>query len=283
MAAPAIELRSSITYATHDGVALQGDLYLPTSRRNVPALVAVHGGGWQQGARNAFEHWGAHLAAHGYALFAISYRLAKKGHKAFPQAVQDVMAAVQFVRGSAGELGIDPARVALFGASAGAHLGALAALGGRAKIFAGGYPGDPHAGVDTAVKAFVGVYGVYDLVAMWEMYRLASPLDNNIENFLGAAPPDDRQLYFDASPISYATYANNKTAVLLAFGTEDDLVDRKPHSEAFLKALKQAGFFARSCVVQGAGHYWLSDPLDETGSYTGFFAPRLLRFLAEKL
>jgi acetyl esterase/lipase len=283
MADPAVELRTAITYATHDGVALQGDLYLPATRHNVPALVAVHGGGWQRGARSAFEHWGAHLAAHGYALFAISYRFARKGHKAFPHAVQDMMAAVQFVRGSAGELGIDPARIALFGASAGAHLGALAALGGRAKIFARGYPGDPHAGVDTTVKAFVGVYGVYDLVAMWEMYRLASPLDNNIENFLGGAPPDDRQLYFDAAPISYATYANNKTAVLLACGTEDDLVDRKPHSEAFLKALKQAGFFARSCVVQGAGHYWLSDPLDETGSYTGFFAPRLLRFLAERL
>jgi acetyl esterase/lipase len=283
MADPAVELRSAVTYATHDGIALQGDLYLPKARGGVPALVAVHGGGWQQGARSAFQHYGAHLAARGYAVLAISYRFARKGHKAFPQAIQDVMAGVQFVRGSAADLGIDPGRIALFGASAGAHLAALAALGGRSPIFAGSYPGDPHAGVDTAVKALIGVYGVYDLAAMWEAYRVASPLDNNIENFLGAAPPDNRQLYFDASPISYATTANNNIAVLLAFGTEDDLVDRKPHSEAFLKALKQAGFFARSCVVQGAGHYWLSDPLDETGSYSGFFAPRLVRFLAEKL
>ena len=283
MADSAVELRSALTYATHDGVALQGDLYLSRTRGSVPALVAVHGGGWQQGARNAFQHCGPYLATQGYAVFAISYRFAKKGHKAFPQAVQDVMAGVQFVRGSAAALGIDPNRIALIGASAGAHLAALTALGGRSPIFAGGYPDDPHAGVDTAVKALVGVYGVYDLATMWEAYRVASPLDNNIENFLGAALPENRQLYFDASPISYATYANNKTAVLLAYGTEDDLVDRKPHSEAFLKALKQAGFFARSCVVQGAGHYWLSDPLDETGSYTGFFMPRLLRFLAEKL
>jgi len=129
----------------------------------------------------------------------------------------------------------------------------------------------------------IGVYGVYDLAAMWEAYRVASPLDNNIENFLGAAPPENRQLYFNASPISYATYANNQTAVLLACGTEDDLIDRRLHSEAFLKALKQAGFFARSCVVQGAGHYWLSDPPDETGSSSGFFMPRLVRFLAERL
>ena len=194
-----------------------------------------------------------------------------------------MIAAVQFVRGSAGAFGINPDRIALIGASAGAHLAALAALGRRSPIFADGYPGDAHAAVDSTVKALIGVYGVYDLAAMWEAYRVASPLDNNIENFLGAALSENRQLYFDASPISYATYANNKTAVLLAYGTEDDLVDRRPHSQAFLRALKQAGFFARSCVVQGAGHYWLSDPLDETGSYTGFFMPRLTRFLAEKL
>src|SRR6266446_10054935 len=82
-------------------------------------------------------------------------------------------------------------------------------------IFADGYPGDAHAAVDSTVKALIGVYGVYDPAAMWEAYRVASPLDNNIENFLGATLPEDRQLYFDASPISYATYANNKTAVLL--------------------------------------------------------------------
>ena len=283
MAEPAVELRSALTYATHDGVALQGDLYLPQTRGHVPALVAVHGGGWQQGARSAFQHCGPHLATHGYAVFAISYRFAKKGNAAFPQAVQDVLAGVQFLRGGAATLGIDPSRIALIGASAGAHLAALAALGGRSPIFARGYPDDLHAGVDTTVKVLVGVYGVYDLATMWEAYRVTSPLDNNIENFLGTALPENRRLYFDASPISYATYANNKTAVLLAYGTEDDLVDRRPHSEAFLKALKQAGFFARSCVVAGAGHYWLSDPLDETGSYPGFFMPRLVRFLAEKL
>lgn len=283
--AQAAELRSALIYATHDGVSLHGDLYLPRSREgaSVPALVAVHGGGWQQGERTAFRHWGAYLGEHGHALFAISYRLAKKAHKAFPEAVLDVAAAVQFLRGNAAEFGIDPTRIGLFGASAGAHLAALVALGGRAPLFAGGYPGDRHAGVDTRVKAMIGVYGVYDLVAMWETYRATSPLDNNIENFLGAAPMENRRLYFDASPISYATYANNHTAILLAFGTEDDLVDRKTHSEAFLRALKQAGFFARTCVAQGAGHYWLSDPFNEPGSHTGFFAPRLMRFLAERL
>jgi hypothetical protein len=47
-------------------------------------------------------------------------------------------------------------------------------------------------------------------------------------------------------------------------------------------ALKQAGFFVRTCIVHGAPHYRMSDPIDERGSYSGFLAPRLIRFLDEK-
>ena len=47
--------------------------------------------------------------------------------------------------------------------------------------------------------------------------------------------------------------------------------------------IKQAEFQIRPCVVHGAPHYWLSDPIDEPGSHSGFVAPRRLRFLAERL
>ena len=240
----------------------------------------MHGGGWVQGVRAAFQYWGPYLASRGIAVFSVSYRLAVKG-KMFPQAVQDVLAGVQFVRGKAGEFGIDPARIGLMGASAGGHLAALAALSG--KKFTGGYPQDPFASTSAEVKALIGVYGVYDLAAMWTTYQLQGGLDNNIQKFLGAPPMENRQLYFDASPISYATFASNKIGVLLATGTADDLVDPKEHTQPLMLALKQAGFFVRPCVVQGAPHYWMNDPIEEPESYSVFLAPRLLRFLAEKL
>ena len=271
-----------ITYANHDGVELAGDLYLPKGKTAAPALVAVHGGGWVQGARSAFQYWGPYLASRGIAMFTISYRLATKG-KTFPQAVQDVFAGVQFVRGKAGEFGIDPQRIGLMGASAGAHLASLAALSWSTGKFAKGYPQDPFASVDAGVKALIGVYGVYDIPAMWMTYQQQGGLDNNIQKFMGVPLMENRQLYFDASPISYATLSNNKIAVLLATGTEDDLVDRKTHTDALQLALKLAGFFVRPCIVQGAPHYWMNDPIEEPESYSGFLAPRLMRFLAEKL
>ena len=275
-----LTIHSGIAYANHDGVELAGDLYLPKAAKAAPALVAVHGGGWVAGVRGAYQYWGPYLAARGIAVFAISYRLASKA-KTFPEAVQDVLAGVQFVRGKAAAFGIDPARIGLLGASAGAHLAALAALSGRK--FAGAYPQDAFAAVDTGVKALVGVYGIYDAVAMWTNYQLQGGRDNNFQKFIGAPPMEDRQLYFDASPLSYASFATNGIGVLLVTGTEDDLVDRKTQTDPFQLALKQAGFFVRPCIVPGAPHYWMNDPIDEPGSYSGFLAPRLLRFLAERL
>jgi acetyl esterase/lipase len=278
-----VEIRKGVTYASHDGVDLAGDLYLPKDAKNAPAIVAVHGGAWVGGSRNAFQYWGPHLASHGIAVFAISYRLAKPDQKTFPHAVHDVLAGVQFMRGKAGELGIDAERIGLLGASAGGHLAALASLAGGTKLFANAYPQDAHAAVSTKVKALVGVYGIYDVLAMWTSYQIDGPKDNNIEKMMGLSPMENRQLYFDASPISYATFANNKVAVLLVTGTEDDLVPPKLHYEPFLLALKQAGFFVRNVVVPGAPHFWMNDPIDEPMSQTAFLAPRLVRFLAERL
>jgi acetyl esterase/lipase len=275
-----VQIKTDIAYASHDGVDLSGDLYLPKGAKAAPALVAVHGGAWIQGARTAFQYWGPYLAARGAALFAISYRLATKT-KTFPQAVQDVLAAVQFMRGKSAEFGIDRERIGLLGSSAGAHLAALAALGG--KKFAGGYPQDAFASVSADVKALVGVYGIYDMVAMWTSCQVQWPTGNIVERFLGAPPMADRQLYFDASPISYATLANNKLAVLLVTGTADDLVDPAAQTHAFQLALKQAGFFVRPCIVAGAPHYWMNDPIDDPTGFPAFLAPRLMRFLAEKL
>ena len=278
----AMAIHNGLAYAQHDGIELAGDLYLPKNAKAAPALVAVHGGGWVAGVRGAFQYWGPYLAARGIAVFAISYRLATKS-KTFPQAVQDVLAGVQFLRGKASAFNIDPARIGLLGASAGAHLAALAALSG--KKFLGAYPQDPFASTDTSVKALVGVYGVYDMQAMWGSLQVQDGRnsDNKVEKFIGAPPMADRQLYFDASPISYATYANNGIGVLLATGTNDDLVEPKTQTEPFQLALKQAGFFVRPAILPGAPHYWMNDPIEEPGSLTGFLAPRLIRFLAERL
>ena len=281
-----IETRIGLTFATHDSVALAGDLYLPKGSGPFPILVGIHGGGWVQGVRGALQYWGPWLASRGVALFSVSYRLAKTGQKTFPHAVQDVLAAVQSrsaatprTGGSISERGgrpVRPIRRRQYRRARGAgrpQPGFCQWISSKTRS----------PSLSTEVKLFAGIYGCYDVLNMWNMYNMRHPGENNIEKFIGASPLDNRQLYFDASPLSYAVRANNKVAVHLSVGTEDDLVDRKANTDAFALALYQAGFFVRTTILQGAPHYWGGDPIDEPGSFTGFLAPRLIRFLQEKL
>jgi acetyl esterase/lipase len=275
--------RRELEYAVHGGVSLKGHLYAPTGPGRFPAVVAIHGGGWRLANLDNYRYLGPWLAERGYAVLAATHRLSKPAEKAYPEAVQDLRAAVQFAKGKAAELKLDPERVALIGDSSGGHLAALVALAGEHPLFRDGNRSDPHGGVSTQVKVAVSVYGVHDLARQWRHDQLARPRDQIVERFLGASLIDDRRVYFDASPLSNVLTKTNATAFLLAWGTEDDIVDRKEQGEAFLEALKQAGHYVRTVVLTGAPHFWIGDPLDEAGSHSGFFAARLLRFLQAKL
>ena len=86
----------------------------------VPAVVVIHGGGWSGGKRQDMTPIAKQITAHGYVAPTISYRLAPK-HR-FPAQIEDVKAAVRYLRAHAKELNIDPKRIGAMGVSAGAHL-----------------------------------------------------------------------------------------------------------------------------------------------------------------
>lgn len=272
-----VKVLNDIAFTGGDGAELLGDLYMPEGKDTAPVLVGVHGGGWQVGNRKLYLHWGPYLARHGIAVFAVEYRLTKPGAKAYPDAVHDVRSAVDFIHANADRYRLDPERIGLIGDSAGAHLSALVALAGNEPPFA---PASSRAVGRIALKVVVGFYGVYDTAAQWQHDLTARPRDNITEKFLGAPLYADRRIYFESSPISYATTDRNATRFLLIHGTEDDVVDARSQSQTFALALKQALFFVRTVVIPGAGHFFVTDPVDDR-SYGGFAGPRVVRFLKE--
>ena len=172
-----------------------GDLYLPETPGPHPVVVAVHGGGWRRGSRKALAQWGHFLAASGIAMLATSYRLTTSG-AVWPHNLADVSAALEWVQAQGAASGLDTGKVAMLGASAGAH---LAALGTLTRDEANTPP----------VRALVGVYGVYDLVTHWEtdLIKNAPAAEDPTVRMLGVTPLDNPRLYFDASPISHVTHA----------------------------------------------------------------------------
>jgi acetyl esterase len=102
-----------------------------TTRDDVlPALVYIHGGGWVIGDLDTHDVVCRTLANAGRcAVFSVDYRLAPE-HK-FPAAVDDTIAAVNWVAREAASLKIDAQRIAVAGDSAGGNLAAVACLHAR--------------------------------------------------------------------------------------------------------------------------------------------------------
>jgi acetyl esterase/lipase len=123
-------VQAGVVYGTAAGLDgtptnLVLDAYLPAGGGSGrPAVVLIHGGGWRSGSRAEVNPIASQLAERGFAAFSIDYRLGLP--HPFPAELQDVQQALAFVQAQAGRFGVDPARVALFGLSAGGNLAALA-------------------------------------------------------------------------------------------------------------------------------------------------------------
>lgn len=102
-------------------------IYWPTDARPLPALVYFHGGGWVLGSVDVYDGTVRDLAnASGCVVISVDYRLAPE-HR-FPAAVDDAFAATVWTERHADELGVDAARIAVGGDSAGGNLAAAVTL-----------------------------------------------------------------------------------------------------------------------------------------------------------
>ncbi|MGZ4758971.1 MAG: alpha/beta hydrolase, partial [Acidimicrobiales bacterium] len=115
------------------------DAYLPKDGRAAhPALIMVHGGGWEGGDMLEFAPFAAKAATdEHWAAFAVNYRLDVNDKSAWPDELHDVQAAIRYIVGQASTYGIDTANVVLMGDSAGANLAALISEVGTANPISG--------------------------------------------------------------------------------------------------------------------------------------------------
>ena len=174
--------------------ALQADLYRPPAPNGAGVLL-VHGGSWINGDRTQLRGYGILLGRIGYTCLACEYRLAPGGR--WPAQIDDVNVALRYLHEHAEELGVDPAKIAVSGNSAGGHLALMAAAQPVAPI--------------AAVIAF---YPPTDLVA-----GVARGGDA-LMSVVFAEPSDDALVA--ASPITYA--GADFPPTMLVTGNQDEVV-----------------------------------------------------------
>ncbi len=188
----------------------------------VATIVYLHGGGWRRGSRRTplpgFEKLTDELVAQGFRVAAADYRLS--GEAIFPAPLDDVRAAIDFVR--------DERPLFVWGESAGAHLGLLAALTG------------------SEVDGVVAWFPPTDLLGLTGDVSREALL-------LGATPESVPDLAREASPLTHAHAG--APPVLLMHGEDDDLVPPS-QSVRLAEALRAVGAPVELHLVPGARHRW---------------------------
>jgi acetyl esterase/lipase len=233
-----------IQYCSGAGRPLLMDVFLPSipARKPAPAVLWLHGGGWERGDKNG-NSGALLLVGAGFVTASIYYRLSRDAK--FPAQIEDARCAIRYLRSHAADYGIDRDSIGVAGASSGGHLALLVGATGSEARFegTGGW-----AGTSSRVRAVCSYYGPTDFSAFMTEYGERGR--NAIRKLVGL-PPENTEAYRRASPISYVT--SDMPPVLMFHGDSDQLV---PHaqSERMAEALKRAGVDARLISVGNADH-----------------------------
>ena len=229
------------------------DLYIPDEGENLPLIIWIHGGAWLGGDKAHYNP--REYLKSGYAGASINYRLSQ--HAIFPAQIEDVKAAVRWLRANADTYRLDPDRFAAWGSSAGGHLVAMLGTTGGVNAFEVG----ENLEVSSRVQAVVDYYGPTDFLQM-DAHRLPDGLvhdapDSPESKLVGGPIQEHKDRVAKANPITYVS--KDDSPFLIIHGDQDKLV---PYQQSVLlkDALEKAGVSVTFYKVEGGGHGWFRDP-----------------------
>lgn len=221
-------VQENVLYASVNGTDLRLDVYEPAPRDSStrPAVILIHGGGWNSLDKGTMRGMGGFLARSGFVAFAVDYRLHQGKQNQWPAQLDDVQRAVRWVRAHAGQYNVNPQRIGAFGHSAGAQLAALLGME------------DTRDNSDSALAAYSSkVQAVVDVSGPTD-FTQDDPNDEFLSNFLGGSFAKDPNAWRDASPALHVV--KDDAPFLIFHGTQDDGIPMSQPQELYDK-LKAVG------------------------------------------
>jgi acetyl esterase/lipase len=227
---PGKTTKFDIAYATLY-TAQKLDIFTPAAVGPYPVIVLIHGGGWVQGDKQEYRTSPKTTALldRGYAVVSINYRLS--GVAKFPAQIQDVKAAVRWIRANADSYNFNPDKIGAWGTSAGGHLTALLATSGGVNALEDFTTGD--AAQSSKIQAAVDWFGPTDFLQM-DAQTITQGCNANAATHNGANSPESALMGYPiqtqpalvqlANPITYVT--NDDPPVYIAHGLSDCTVPR---------------------------------------------------------
>lgn len=232
------ELRKDIEFAKPGGFSLTLDAYIPDGAGPFPTVIIVHGGGFARGDKQTyvpplFEP----LSQAGFTWFTINYRMHPQFK--FPDAVEDVEAAIRFVKVHAKEYKVDLSRVVLMGESAGGALVSFVGVQNKSAI---------------KLAAVVPFYGVHDWQQRAEEEAAGKVGPSIWREFFSVPAGSSPEAIKRMKEVSATSYIKKGLPpFLLIHGTEDAQVNYQ-QSVMMQQRMKKAGNVCDLITVEGGPH-----------------------------
>lgn len=248
----ALEAINDVTYAqVPGGRTLKLDILRPkAASAPLPLVVFVTGGGFVADPKQSELNLRTYLAEQGFIVASIQYRTFPD-HATYREGVADVKSAVRYLRAHAGEYGVDPARVGLWGESAGGYLVSMAGLTDKVATFDNGV--EPSQ--SSAVGAVVDAFGAVDVSKLAQDFddtakaAYAHPMPTNL--YVGGLTSDGQLADPASNPLKYVSAS--APPFLLLHGSDDRIVSPS-QTLALHDALRAAGAKSTRYVLDGANH-----------------------------
>ncbi len=217
-----------------------------------PAILWVHGGGWSGGELTSVAQYALRFVCEGYVVVSVGYHLSWEAP--FRTPLLDVQNAVRAIREDAERYRVDPDKIVLWGASAGAHLVALAAL-------THDWPAvgpNPRKSVSARISGAITWWTPTDFLTMGDEWparcgegRVIEHRDSNESRMLGCIPSQCPDAARAASALTYVRA--DAPPMLLMHGRRDCTVPIA-QSESLHRALEELGAPVTFVAVEEGAH-----------------------------
>ena len=230
---------------------LLGRLYAPAQPKAL--IVEVHGGAWTMNDRTTNAAIHQHLAAHGYAVFALDFRMAP-AHP-FPAALEDVNEGIRWAKAN-----LDPGRIGGIGTSSGGYLIVLSAL---------------RADEQTKLDFVIGCWPILDPLARYRMAR-AKGLKNLVDAHHAFFRNEAQMTQANPQLLLERGEQARLPRMLVLQGTADENVEHH-RADAFVERYRAAGGDIALEKFEGQPHTFI--PKDPASAASRRALSRMVDFL----
>lgn len=259
-----VKQKEEIIYKKIKDRTLHLDAYFPKSKKQNPAIVIIHGGGWRSGNKSQMKTFAIEMASKNYSCFNIEFRLSLEAP--YPAAIFDVKNAIQYIKKNARKFNVDTTKIAILGCSSGGQMAALVGTTNGKSAFEDN--NNNYNKYSSKVNAIVNIDGIL-------AFKHPESIEGKVAGqWLGGSYEEIPTIWEQAAPLNQT---DKNTPPILFINSS--IPRFHAGRDDMIAILNKYGIYNEIQTLQNSPHsFWFLNPwFDETINYTSQFLNKVFK------